>query len=167
MELQDVKDLAKYLHRKQNYDQYPYEFHLSSTELVARWFAMKNPERFENWDYIFQACWLHDCLEDTSTTKDSLMEMGVDKEVIDIIWAVTDGKGRNRVERKKAVYDKCNNFPEAIFVKLCDRIANVEHSYKSNSALRFMYRTEQSTLKEHFADYFPEMISYLDIILNI
>ena len=57
--------------------------------------------------------------------------------IADIVYAVTDEKGKTREERKpKKLYDEMLYNMEAVFVKLCDRLANLKYSkdkYKSMS----------------------------------
>lgn len=73
-------------------------------------------------------------------------------------------KGRTRAERANANYYKgIRNTKGATFVKLCDRIANVQYSKLTKSRQFIMYRQEN----EHFtksvnAQKYPEMLNYLN-----
>lgn len=59
------------------------------------------------------------------------------------MYAVTDGPGMSRMERKMRPLQEIPRTPGALFVKLADRIANVEFSAKSGStAMLEMYRNE-------------------------
>lgn len=53
----------------------------------------------------------------------------------EIVFCVTNEQGRNRKERIKRTYPKIRNNRWAQFVKLCDRIANVEHSLETKSRM--------------------------------
>ncbi len=180
MDLIDVREYAKYLHRKQKYDQYPYSFHLQSVELVARCFKDLIADVIDP-DLVYKAAWLHDSIEDTDVTVRGLLDEGIEPEVVSMVWRVTDGKGKNREERRLAMYEKCGGAvakgilcpnigykggererfvnPSLIkcsqFLKLCDRIANVEHGIKSASSLFFMYKKEQGGF--HYQLYSKEL----------
>lgn len=170
MDLEEVKEYASYMHRKQNYDQYPYTFHLTSVELAVLCYSkiLENQIKFDV-DKLLKAAWLHDIIEDTTATQQSLINDGVEEEVVSIVFAVTDGEGKNRKERKAKMYEKCKSFPEAIFIKLCDRICNVEHSVKSNSGMTYMYRKEHEEFKKNLHLYSKDMQpmwDYLETLLS-
>lgn len=173
MNLEDVREYAKFLHRKQQYDQYPYSFHLQSVELVARFFQNTETSKVLNFDHLFKACWLHDSIEDCGITTKILDKDGIETEVINLVWAVTDGEGKSRKERKAIMYEKCQHNVGATFLKLCDRIANVEHGIKSGSSLTFMYRKEQEEFKTKLFtevtgyEILSPMWTYLETLLNL
>jgi hypothetical protein len=65
------------------------------------------------------------------------------QEAADIIYAVTNEKGKNRSERANdKYYEGIRNTKGAVFVKLCDRIANVQYSKMTKSRMFEMYRKE-------------------------
>jgi (p)ppGpp synthase/HD superfamily hydrolase len=65
------------------------------------------------------------------------------QEVADIVYAVTNEKGKNRKERGGVkYYEGIRQTPGAVFVKLCDRIANVQYSKMTKSRMFEMYRKE-------------------------
>ncbi len=71
------------------------------------------------------------------------MVQNLGKEEADIIYALTNEKGRNRAERgNDKYYEGIRNTPGAIFVKLCDRIANVQYSKMTKSRMFEMYKKE-------------------------
>jgi hypothetical protein len=75
------------------------------------------------------AAWLHDIIEDTSVTYDDVQrEMG--NEIAALVFAVTNEAGANRRERHEKTYPKIKAHPEAIILKLADRIANTEQSVR-------------------------------------
>jgi (p)ppGpp synthase/HD superfamily hydrolase len=78
--------------------------------------------------FAHAGCYAHDRIEDCRENYNDLVKYcGV--EVADIVYAVTDEKGRNREERKpKKLYDEMLYNTEAVFVKLCDRLANMKFS---------------------------------------
>ena len=92
---------------------------------------------------IAQAAWLHDTIEDTGHTRKTIADAFGD-DVAALVWAVT-GVGVNRKARVADAYAKIVAHPEAVFLKLADRIANVESSARTRyDADRLaMYRKEQ------------------------
>jgi hypothetical protein len=67
------------------------------------------------------------------------------QEAADIIYAVSNEKGKNRKERANdKYYEGIRNTPGAVFVKLCDRIANVQYSKMTGSRMFEMYKKENT-----------------------
>lgn len=133
------------------YDIYlPYEFHL---RMVNENFRKFYPT-IEGWtpEFILSVelgGWGHDLMEDTRTSYNDIRNMlGVD--AAEIIRAVTNySRGRNRDERMPDfVYNDIRNTPGAIFVKLCDRIANVQYGKMMGSSMFKKYKQEN----EHFLE---------------
>ena len=148
-------------HRKTNhfYDRYlPYEFHLRMVNNVYEDFQHlldDTKDYFTGVDYrgtmenqvtLREACskavWGHDLIEDTRCSyNDVKSKLGY--EAADIIYAVTNDKGKNRKERAgDKYYEGIRNTKGAVFVKLCDRIANVQYSKMTGSRMFEMYNKE-------------------------
>jgi (p)ppGpp synthase/HD superfamily hydrolase len=148
-------------HRKTNhfYDRYlPYEFHLRMVNNVfedfqhllddTKDYLTGEPYRGPKQDQVTlkdacrKASWGHDLIEDTRVSyNDVKTELG--QEAADIIYAVTNDKGKNRKERAgDKYYEGIKNTPGAVFVKLCDRIANVQYGKMTKSRMFEMYRKE-------------------------
>ncbi len=110
---------------------------------------------------------LHDVFEDTDMTPMDAVKAGIDPAGVRLAELVTDEPGETRKERKIKTYPKIASEMEAITLKLCDRIANVERDGKFS-----MYRQEYPEFKK--ALYQPKtmdkgtkrMWRYLDTILN-
>jgi len=108
------------------------------------------------------ACWGHDLIEDTRVSyNDVRSQLGV--EAADIIYAVSNEKGRNRKERANdKYYEGIQNTPGASFVKLCDRIANVKYGIMTNSKMVEMYRKENMEFaKKVHKNELQIMVTYL------
>lgn len=140
---QEKIDYCVEQHRSTNhmYDTYlPYEFHLKMVATAAKPFLGLVPEKFHT-DYEI-ACYAHDLIEDTRTSyNDVKTELG--EIVADIVYAVTNEKGKNRKERANAkYYEGIRKTPGAVFIKLCDRIANVQYSKMTQSRMFDMYHKE-------------------------
>jgi (p)ppGpp synthase/HD superfamily hydrolase len=95
-------------------------------------------------DYCGKAVWAHDTIEDTRVSYNDVKNQLGD-EVADIVYAVTNDKGKNRKERAgDKYYEGIRNTPGAVFVKLCDRIANVQYGKMTKSRMFEMYKKENS-----------------------
>lgn len=152
-------------HRETNhlYDGYlPYEFHLRLTVQIANDFSEFIPKGMETQYKL--ACWGHDLIEDARCTyNDCWNELGA--FVTEIIYAVTNEKGRNRAERANdKYYDGILKQEGALFVKLCDRIANVKYSHLTNSKMLEMYKKENRHFHEKLnkGDRYLIMFDHLD-----
>jgi len=126
------------------YDGKPYaETHLQMVVDNAEEFShLVSPEQFRL--PILPACWLHDTVEDCRITYNQIKEkFGI--QVAEVVRACTNyGRGRNRDERMPDyIYAELRRLPEAIFVKLCDRLANIKYSAKTQSSMLAKYRKEQ------------------------
>jgi (p)ppGpp synthase/HD superfamily hydrolase len=144
------------------YDQYlPYEFHLRMVAQVAEDF-LHLPEN--GWSDLIVACWGHDLIEDTRVSyNDCKKELG--EYVADIIYAVTNEKGKDRSERANdKYYTLIRETPGATFVKLCDRIANVQYSKLTKSRMLDTYMNEnlQFITKLNPQNRYQPMIGYLN-----
>jgi len=148
-------------HRNTNhfYDTYlPYEFHLRMVNQVGLKFKhllddtkdyfTGEPYRGPRQDQVtlrgacLLATWGHDLIEDTRVSYNDVKDH-LGQEAADIIYALTNEKGKNRKERANhKYYDGIRNTKGAVFVKLCARIANVQYSKMTGSRMFEMYNKE-------------------------
>lgn len=147
--LKEVETLAIKAHYDTNhyYDDYlPYEFHLRMVVKAAKDFIYLIPA--DKIYTIISAAFLHDGIEDARLNYKSI-EKATNKEVAEIVRAVTNyGRGRNRNERMPDfIYDDIKEVPYATFVKLCDRIANVQYSKMTGSDMFDKYKQEHTHFK--------------------
>lgn len=128
------------------YDGKPYfEAHLMKVYEAAKEFIHLIP--YEKWDVIFAACWAHDMIEDARVTYNDIKDV-LGEEVADIVYALTNEKGRSRAERaNERYYHGIRCTPYASFVKICDRIANIEYSSRYNSKMLQVYRKEEDSFE--------------------
>jgi (p)ppGpp synthase/HD superfamily hydrolase len=92
---------------------------------------------------IVQATYLHDTIEDCGVTfNDIKHEFGI--TVAELVYAVTNGMGRNRKERAKQPYSiMATTTPCAIIIKLADRLANVKtKNVDKHSRMYLVYKGE-------------------------
>lgn len=162
--LEKAKQFAINAHNDTNhtYDGKPYEVHLNKADEVSDRFIHLIPENKR--EIVKSAIWCHDTIEDTRHTFNDVKKKLDNSEVAEIVYAVTNEKGRNRDERQSPkYYQGIKNTPFATFVKLCDRIANMEYSKESGSSMFDKYVKEYPDFKAklYVPDY-NEMYKYLD-----
>jgi len=144
--LQEQKDwcIAQHTEINHTYDSYlPYRFHLEMVASVARRFEylfveenIKGINRRLVFDYdIPPSCYGHDLLEDTHVSYNDVVD-NLGGIAADIIYALTNEKGKTRKERANdKYYQGIRDTEGAVFVKLCDRIANVEYSIMTRESI--------------------------------
>lgn len=153
------------------YDDYiPYRFHLEMVERVGRGFLHLVPPTSVK--EVAVALLAHDLIEDTRNSYNDV-KGALGESVADIVYAVTNDKGKNRKERAgENYYRGIRATPGAMFVKLCDRIANVQYSKLRGSRMFEMYKKEnQHFIKElgwggdgahYLTQLFEELISLFE-----
>jgi guanosine-3',5'-bis(diphosphate) 3'-pyrophosphohydrolase len=105
-------------------------------------------------EVVIAAAWLHDTVEDTDTEVHHLKkEFGID--VAEIVSDVTDGDGKNRLQRHLNTYYRTRRNDLSILVKMCDRWHNQKRS--TEKAERFMRMYHDEYLYFKFALYEPGM----------
>lgn len=161
-----AKTYAIKAHGLQTYDGYPYKKHLEDvSEVLTRFgYTEETPIGF----LLQPASYLHDLLEDTSVTKEELVSLFGEK-IADIVECVTDEPGDNRKDRKSKTYAKTAYNPNAIILKLADRIANVENSLPITKKRSLdMYKKEHHDFRQYL--YYPglsdRMWYHLDELLK-
>lgn len=127
----NVRDAAKFAaraHGTQRYGSQPYTYHLEQ--------VYKNTVKFGGSDTEQQAGWLHDVIEDTSVTRSEVAKAfgGKVAQIVDLV--------SNRAS-KEATFKRVRTDRSAVFVKLCDRLANVSVGSKNS-----MYRKHHPVFKE-------------------
>jgi len=125
----EARMIAIQAHGNQTYDDiYPYIKHIDDVVDVMKRFGYSGK-------YII-AAYLHDIVEDTALSYNKIKKrFGL--EVAEMVYCVTDELGRDRAEKKAKTLPKTASNPNAIELKLGDRIANIEHGGKIG-----MYRDE-------------------------
>lgn len=133
----------------QKYDKRrPYKFHLDQVYNVANRYLLLSPVSTIVTEC---ACYSHDLIEDARITYNDLYKKCVEMlgasislQICEITRAVTNyTRGRNREERMPDfIYEDIKTTPGATFIKLCDRIANVEYSVSTESNMVQKYKNE-------------------------
>jgi len=127
MSLMDIIAAAKsyatlhhVIRKGQLYGVVPYTHHLDQADRVLL--------RFDEDRIVLRtAIWLHDVVEDTDVKLRDIEE-NFGEEVATLVGAVTSEEGPNRRTRNALTYPKIRTAgPDAVRLKLADRIANVEN----------------------------------------
>lgn len=132
--------IAEKAHANQSYDIYPYMYHLKMVLDIGQ-------EMTHDEDLLI-GCVLHDIMEDCDLSYNDIKK-AFNTRVAEIVYCLTDELGRNRKERKAKTLPKIASNPDAVFVKICDRIANVSHSKSYNSDKFNMYKKENENFLSH------------------
>lgn len=145
-------------HSNQSYDEiFPYEKHLDDVVDVLKRFGFSGK-------YIV-AGFLHDSIEDDGISYNDIKKH-FGTEVAEMVYDVTDEQGRTRKEKKVKTLPKTAVNPDAIILKLADRIANIEHGGKID-----MYAKEYQEFKGALYLNTPsdgkKMWEYLDALLKV
>jgi guanosine-3',5'-bis(diphosphate) 3'-pyrophosphohydrolase len=121
-QIREARMVSIQAHGNQTYDDiYPYKKHLDDVVDVLR--------RFGYAGKYLVAGYLHDIIEDTSLSYNKVKRT-YGLEVAEMVYCVTDELGRDRNEKKAKTLPKTASNPDAIIIKLADRIANIEHGGK-------------------------------------
>ena len=148
------------------YDTHLYSYHLQMVVDVANKFIHLIPEKDR--DVVISSAWCHDLIEDTRNTYSDVLK-ATSLEVAEIVYALTNEKGKTRKERaNEKYYSGIRNTPYATFVKLCDRIANIQYSMSQRSRMLEMYRKETPDfINTLYDERYDEMFEYLEHLVGI
>jgi (p)ppGpp synthase/HD superfamily hydrolase len=169
-DLEDLVDRARIYaykcHRSVNhwYDGHRYEYHLEMTfDWAIKWIYLV-PE--EARVYVLAAILCHDVYEDCRQSYHDICK-NTNEIVADIVYAVSQEKGKNRDEKQnEKYYHGIKSTPFATFVKLCDRGANSEYSSMKNSSMRCKYLKEWDKFKaELYMESYKDMFDDIEAIL--
>jgi (p)ppGpp synthase/HD superfamily hydrolase len=137
------KEIASEIHARTNhfYDKIqPYSLHLQMVVDWAEQYIHYIPEQ-DRAD-VYAACWLHDTIEDCRKTYNDIKEIA-GEGVAEVVYALTNEKGRTRKDRgNDKYYQGINDCVHAPFIKVCDRLANMQYSKDSGSKMYQMYLKE-------------------------
>ena len=152
----------------------PYSFHLRMVANYAiKWCYLVCEDEQHIVPIIFGA-YFHDAIEDARQTYNDIMEtakkyMRKDQARIatEIVYALTDEKGRNRAERgSEKHYEDIRNTQYAPFIKFCDRYSNWKYSVEDGSGMAKVYEKEMPGFIEKIGGtkFVPkELIDLIDI----
>lgn len=140
--------------------------HCKRFNYLIRGWEESSPFRVE---YVAElGCWGHDLIEDTRTTYNDIKDM-IGKTVADIIYCCTEEKGRSRHERhSEKYYLELSENKLAIYVKLCDIMANVTYSILTKSSMYDKHKLEHEKTKKYlYREDLKPMFDYLDKLFEL
>ncbi len=161
--IEKTKQYAIKCHAETNHmygEKQPYSVHLEMVYNIATRFIHLVPE--ENRDNVLAACWAHDVIEDCRQTYNDV-KAATNEPVADMVYALTNEKGKNRKERGGPIYySGIISTQFASFVKICDRIANVQYSKNTGSRMFDIYKNENRNFELRlYSDFYKEMFDHL------
>lgn len=154
--IEEIKLAAWALHESvgQTYDKnQPYGVHLSMVADAAMKYGYEVVAKEEDVVPLMFAAYYHDSIEDARLTYNDVTAVArkyMDAEqaymAAEIVYALTNDKGRTRQERAgEKYYAGIRETPYAPFMKLCDRLANMTYSFSgTNDANNHMHRVYES-----------------------
>ncbi len=172
-------DLIIEAHKKTNhfYDGYiPYEFHLMMALTIGKRFIHLIPNEFQ--PFVLAAVVAHDSIEDARLTYNDVYKMAklcgaTDEQstmISEMVRAVTnDSRGRNRDERMPDyIYEEIKTIFYSLFVKLCDRLANVNYGLITGGSMPDKYKKENSHFKGklYTPGLYEEMWNELELVFE-
>lgn len=143
--LEHIREAAHELHASVNQfygGGLPYAYHLDGVAGGVMRYGGDVCEREEDVLPLLFGAWFHDSIEDArqtyNDTKRRALALGLDERqallATEIVYALTNDKGRNRAERAgEKYYAGIRATPYAPLVKLADRAANVRFSVQRNA----------------------------------
>ena len=134
----------------QKYDGMPYSYHLYNVGAVAITHGHYVCNFTDHILPIIFGAYFHDAIEDARVTYNDVLKiaktfMSEAQAIIatEIVYALTDEKGRNRAERgSEKHYEDIRETQYAPFVKFADRLANTTYSVKQKSRMADIYAKE-------------------------
>lgn len=154
----------------QKYDEHlPYSFHLEMVAKQAKKFEKFIPSDNPYYLSVWAGIYGHDAIEDARLTYNDIKSL-FGTITAEIIYLCSENKGRSRAERKSdSWYEELKQNDLAVFVKLCDIIANIKYSLLTNSSMFNKYSDEyKSKVKPNlYTEEYSEIFDYIDSLLNI
>lgn len=119
-------------------------------------------------DIVRMGCWGHDLIEDARVTYNDIKDK-TNKDVADIIYCCTEEKGKDRDGRhSEKYYKELSQNDLAVFVKLCDILANVQYSILTNSGMYQKHKKEHRLTRLYlYNEQYDEMFNYLDKLFEL
>ena len=176
--LDEIKEYAWKCHNDTNhmYGDKPYTYHLLSVANIASHMIechYQDDIDFHTQCVIRAVCYCHDIIEDARETFNDVLKATDSLRIADMVYALTNEKGKNRAERANdKYYEGIRECEWASFVKLCDRIANVTESKREGSSMFGKYRREnaefvEKVVAEDMRVFYKPLIDELNSLLEI
>lgn len=159
--IETIRRSAHDLHQSVNQiygDNLPYGYHLDMVaEAVSEYGYLVCAQEVDVLPLFFGAFY-HDSIEDARQSYNDVLQrarMVLTEEqallATEIVYALTNDKGRTRAERAGEKYYKgIRETPYAPFVKLCDRLANISYSCSEESGVNHRMKEVYKGEMNHF-----------------
>lgn len=147
--IQGIEKAAFRIHDEvnQKYDGIlPYGYHLKLTASYVSRYGYLVATGETDVLILYAAAFLHDAIEDARMSYHDMVRFirefnvegihlaagyrqEIERQVPEIVYALSNEKGRNREERaNEAYYRGIRETPFAAFIKMCDRLANIQYT---------------------------------------
>jgi hypothetical protein len=154
-------------------DEYPYSFHLAM--VLAKCHDFQHLVLDTERPIVQMGCAAHDLIEDARMSYNDVMVLVGStgnfhaQEVAEIVFLCTEMRGRTRAERKpEQFYTELRENRLAVFVKLCDIIANSMFSAATGSRMLKRYKEEYPKINALlFMPEYEPMFKYLETIYKL
>ena len=170
-QIDTIRQSAHDLHQSVNQtygDDLPYGFHLDMVVHGIADFGHLVCVSEDDVLPLFFGGYYHDSIEDARVTYNDVMNSArqwlTEEQALlatEIVYALTNDKGRTRAERAGEKYYKgIRETPYAPFVKLCDRLANVTYTCSVDSGMKGNRMRE--VYKQEMAHFLPSIDPHSD-----
>jgi guanosine-3',5'-bis(diphosphate) 3'-pyrophosphohydrolase len=146
-----AREYAISKHGDQMYGDQPYRHHLDQVYAIIAQLNLGE-------DYEI-AAYLHDVKEDANISEEELIE-NFGERVAKLVLAVS-GEGANRHERHEDTKRKLQEYPDAIILKMADRLANMRSSKVNKPSLFKTYCKEHVSFTSLFSSSHPVLWQWL------
>lgn len=171
-QIERIRQSAHELHASVNQTYggiHPYGFHLDMVADAVRQFGHLVCASADDVLPLFFGAYYHDSIEDARLTYNDVM--GVSRQYMseeqafmatEIVYALTNDKGRNRAERAgEKYYSGIRETAYAPFLKLCDRFANISYTCSNDigksDRMRKVYKGEMRHFLESIDPHSPDI----------
>jgi (p)ppGpp synthase/HD superfamily hydrolase len=140
-----AKTLATEYHEGQKYGDEPYSQHLH-TVVELSLVLFPNIDSF----ITTEAAWLHDIIEDTSATEDTLIYNMICPEAIEAVKLLTKDTKLSYEDNIQKIIDSENKY--AMVVKYCDNVANFSAYDSTGTKNKGKYLKSMEKLRKALGD---------------
>jgi (p)ppGpp synthase/HD superfamily hydrolase len=150
MNIEKISNFARKCHQDTNckYGTEDYFVHLSLVAGIVKEYSLVFTNPYDT-DVVYAAAFCHDLIEDARVSYDTILKIS-NKDVADVVLAVTDVHAENRLMRHLLTMHKTVKDYRAIFLKLCDMYVNATYSKSHGHTMYKKYVDEYSYRKPIF-----------------
>ena len=141
----------------QKYDDKPYGYHLGFVATIMKTYVDEFNPGYELYKILFFASVFHDSIENARLTYNDVLKIAKEYmspedaiQATEIVYALTNDKGRTRQERAgENYYNGIRETLYAPFIKACDRYSNIWYSKEKGSRMYDVYKKEMPEFLDH------------------